>query len=453
MREKNVRDMTVGSPAKHILLFAIPLLIGNLFQQLYNMVDSVIVGNYVGDNALAAVGNCSSLYFLFFSLSSGLAIGIGVLVSQFFGAKQYEKVGLTIANAIYVLAAASIIVSILGILLAPSLMTMLHTPPEIMGDAVTYLRTTCAGVIAIAAYNGVSAILRALGDSKTPLYFLVIASVVNVGLDLLLVLYFGMGVFGVALATIVSQAVSAISCIIYAYRKVSFFKLTRVQMRPDHFLIQKAFKLGVPIALQSALIAISCLILQRVVNSYGAIVMAAFTITSRVEQLIQQPYGSVGAALTTYSGQNIGAGNLSRVRKGLMQASIMVLVFTACMIPVFFFCGKYIVGFFVGEADAAVIEMGGNGLKITCLAFFFLSMIYIPRACLNGCGDTGFSMINGIAEVVCRVLFSYGFTRIEGIGYWGIWLTSGVTWCIVSIVCWIRYASGKWKYKGVHNLK
>ena len=220
MNSKNITDMTEGSPTRHILKFAWPLLIGNLFQQLYNMVDSIIVGNFVGADALAAVGTCGSMNFLFFSLSSGLAVGIGIMVSQYFGAKEEEKVRLTIANSFYVLALAAVIVSVMGFTLAPQLLRLLSTPESIIGNSITYLRTTCAGIIAIALYNGVASILRALGDSKTPLYFLILASIVNVILDLFFVLALGWGVFGVALATIISQAISAITSFIYAYCKI-----------------------------------------------------------------------------------------------------------------------------------------------------------------------------------------------------------------------------------------
>ena len=439
--------MTTGSPARHILTFALPLLLGNLFQQLYNMVDSVVVGNYVGKNALAAVGTCGSMSFLFFSLSSGLAIGIGIIVSQFYGAKDEQQVRNTIANSIYVLVTAALAVSVLGILLCPALLRLLQTPEHIMEDATLYLRTTCAGIIAIALYNGVAAVLRALGDSRTPLYFLILSSVVNVILDLAFVIYCDMGVFGVALATIISQAVSAVTCLLYAYHKVPYFRLTREELRPHKAIILKSFRLGIPMALQSSMIAISCMVLQGVVNSFGDTVMAAFTITSRVEQIIQQPFNSLGTAMTTYAGQNMGAGKPDRVRKGLRQATLMILAFCLLMVPIFFLLGPQIVRIFVKEQD--VIEMGYRALRITSLFYFGLGMIYVPRGLLNGCGDTAFSMINGITEVACRIGYSQILLRIPILGYWSVWITTGLTWITVATVCMIRYLSGKWRQKGL----
>lgn len=447
MNKRHVTDMTKGSPIGHIIKFTLPLLLGNLFQQIYNLVDSIVVGNFVGKEAIAAVGTCSSMNFLFFSLSSGLAIGIGIIVAQFFGAGDEENVRNTIANAIYVLAGAAILVSMIGILLCPAILRLLKTPDNIIGDAVIYMRTTCAGIIFIAFYNGIAAMLRALGDSKTPLYFLIVSSIINVVLDLTFVLVLDWGVFGVALATIIAQAVSAISCIIYAYHKVEYFRLTREQLVFKKQIVVNSFKLGVPIALQNSMIAVSCMVLQGVVNSFGDTVMAGYSIVSRIEQVVQQPYSSLGMALTTYSGQNIGAGKLDRVKKGFKQSTILVLVFSICLIPIAYLFGEQIVGIFVKEKE--VIEIGAKALRINSLCYFGLGMIYVPRAVLNGCGDTNFAMINGATEVGCRVVYSQILTRIPMLGYWGIWVTTGITWVTTAVVCVIRYLQGKWHWKTV----
>lgn len=447
MSNKNITDMTVGSPAGHIIRFTLPLLLGNIFQQLYNMVDSIVVGNFVGADALASVGACGSMNFLFFSLSSGLAIGIGIIVAQFFGAGDEKNVRNTIANSIYVLAGASILVSIIGILFCPAILRLLQTPDSVIGDSIVYMRTTCAGTIFIAAYNGVAAILRALGDSKTPLYFLIVSSIINVVLDLTFVLGFDMGVFGVALATIIAQAVSAVTCIIYAYKKIEYFRLRKEQLRINMQIVLKSINTGVPIALQNSMIAISCMVLQGVVNTFGETIMASYTIIGRIEQIVQQPFSSLGAALTSYSGQNMGAGKTDRVRKGFLQATIMVLIFSICLLPIAYLLGEQIVGIFV--KDAEVIEIGAKALRINSLCYFGLGMIYVPRAVLNGCGDTGFAMINGFAEVVCRVLYSQVLTRIPVLGYWGIWITTGATWATTAVVCVIRYFQGKWQVKSL----
>ena len=212
--------MTVGNPTRHILKFTLPLLIGNLFQQLYNMVDSIVVGRYVSAHALAAVGACGSLNFLFFSLSSGLSVGIGIIAAQYFGANDEKQLRKTIANSIYVLSSAAIVVTLIGVLFARPILQLLQTPDVYISDSIDYFRVTCIGIIGVAFYNGVAALLRAVGDSKTPLYFLILSSIINVVLDLLFVICFGMGVVGVGLATIIAQAVSAVVSMIYAYHKI-----------------------------------------------------------------------------------------------------------------------------------------------------------------------------------------------------------------------------------------
>lgn len=439
--------MTVGSPSKHLLSFSLPLLFGNLFQQLYNMVDSVVVGRFVGANALAAVGACSSIGFLFFSLSSGLALGIGIIVSQYFGAGEEKNVRTTIANSIYVLSSAIIVVSTIAIVFAPAILRILRTPDEIIKDSIIYLRITGGGMIFITLYNGISAILRALGDSKTPLYFLVISSIINIILDLLFVVRFGWGVAGVAVATVIAQALSAILCLIYSVKRINYFRLSKKELEPNYHFIGLAFKLGTPIAMQHSLIAISCVILQSVVNSFGALAVAAFTITNRIEMIVQQPYSSLGMAVSTFSGQNIGAHKLERVKKGFSRGAIIAFVFSACMLPVMYIFGYSICSIFVDDKN--VIDMGMRALRITSWFYFPLGMIYVPRGLLNGAGDTAFSMINGITEVICRVSLSFILTQIAFIGVWGVWITNGATWAITAIICVIRYFSGVWKTKSI----
>ncbi len=452
MANKNVTDMTVGNPTRHILKFTLPLLIGNLFQQLYNMVDSIVVGRFVSAHALAAVGACGSLNFLFFSLSSGLAVGIGVIAAQYFGAGDEKQLKKTIANSIYVLASSALVVTLVGLVFAGPILRLLQTPDEYIADSINYFRVTSIGILGVAFYNGVAALLRAIGDSKTPLYFLILSSIVNVCLDLVFVLAFDLGVVGVALATIIAQAVSAIASMIYAYHKVSYFKLNKDDLKPDYSMIRDSFRLGSPVAMQNSMIAVSCISLQAVVNGFGPDVASAYTISGRIEQLVQQPYGSLGMALTSYSGQNIGAKKQERVIEGFRKATLIVLCFSMIMLPLFFFFGRYICGIFVTENDAAeVISLGARALRITSPFYFGLGMIYVPRAVLNGCGDTGFAMINGLTEVVCRIAFANVLTRIPALGYWGIWITTGLTWVVTAIVCVMRYRGGKWTYKALEH--
>lgn len=442
MENKSVSSMTEGSPAKLILSFTLPMLIGNLFQQFYNMVDSIVVGRFVGANALAAVGATGSINFLFFSMSFGIASGVGVVVSQAFGADKPDLVERAIANGLYLLAIVSAIVSILGVVFARPIMIMLNTPEVILDDAVVYMQVSCAGILAIAAYNGIAAILRSLGDSKTPLYIMFVSCIINIVLDLVFVLQFNWAVFGVGVATVIAQLVSAIIGFVYAYYRISFFRIKKDNRRLRMDIAGKCFQLGLPIALQNSMIAISCVFLQRVVNGFGENVVAANTALGRIEQLVQQPFGSLGAALTTYTGQNMGAGKVDRVRKGYKVGLWSVIIFSLIMLIPGQFFGEAIVGIFV--QDEEVIAIGAKGLAITSWFYFFLGMIYVARSVLNGAGDAVYAMINGLMEVAGRVGFAVPLTKIPLIGMWGVFLTTGLTWALTGLVSMHRYKKGLW---------
>ena len=441
---KRITDMTQGSPLRHIFMFTLPLFIGNLFQQLYNLVDSMVVGNYVGAEALAAVGTCGSLGFLFFSLSSGLAVGIGILASQYFGARDHAQIRASISNAAYILSIAGTAVSLLGYLGAPVFLRLLQVPEEIFPLSLTYLRVTSVGVVAVALYNGVAALLRALGDSKSPLYFLILSCVINIILDLAFVLYLNWSVFGVALATVISQFLSFLVSALYAWRRVSYFQLTGAEWKPNRHIIWRCMKLGIPMALQSSLIALSVMVLQGVVNTFGQTVMASYTVVGKIEQLVQMPFTSLNTALTSFAGQNKGCGKIDRVKQGYRASSVMILVLSLLMIPFYWFWGGWAIRCFVKEPE--VIAIGATALRIDCLFYFFLGMIYVPRGILNGCGDARFSLINGMAEVVCRILFASLLTKLAPIGFWGVWLTQGLTWMVTGLVCIHRYRRGLWQH-------
>lgn len=447
MEKKAVYSMTEGSPAKLLLKFTIPMLIGNLFQQFYNMVDSIVVGRFVGSNALAAVGATGSLNFLFFAMSFGIAAGVGVVVSQYFGAERMDMVEKSIINGMYLLAAVSALMGMIGIVSARWVLAALDTPEIILDDAVIYMRVSCAGILAIAAYNGVASVLRALGDSKTPLYFMVVACFINIGLDLLFVIQFQWSVFGVALATVIAQMVAAVGAFAYALYKIPFFHIKRENRPIRRDIISRCFTLGLPIALQNALIAFSCIFLQKVVNGFGESVVAANTALGRIEQLVQQPYNSLGAAITTYTGQNIGAGKIDRVKQGYKAAFWSVVVFSIVMVVPCQLFGEQIVGIFVTEPE--VVAIGAKGLSITSFFYFFLGMIYVARSVLNGAGDAAFAMINGLMEVAGRVGFAVPLTKIPFIGVWGIFFTTGFTWALTGIVSMVRYHKGKWEFKGI----
>ena len=447
MNERYVCDMTKGNEAGLLLRFALPMLVGNIFQQLYNMVDSIIVGKFVGSNALGAVGVVGNLNFLFFSLCLGLTSGIGILISQFFGAGKDDYVKKIIANSIYIITAAGALMSIVGVAFARLILTLMNTPEANMNDAITYMRIVCGATIVVALYNGISSILRALGDSKTPLIFLIVASFVNVGLDLLFVLVFHWGVAGVAWATVIAQIISSIGSVLFALWKNPYLKLKKHHFEVNSDIIRKSFQIGLPVAGQNALIAFSCVALQSVVNNYGSTVMAAYTATSRVEQLVQQPFGSLGTAVSTFAGQNAGAGKYDRVSTSCKKGTLIVFLFSLLMIIVMFLFGKPIVKLFVNERE--VIDIGAKGLRITSLMYFALGMIYVMRGMLNGVGDAAYAMVNGLTEVIGRIGFAYLLMAIPAIGMWGVWYTNGLTWLLAGTAGVIRFFQGKWKTKSM----
>lgn len=448
---KFLKDMTKGTPWKLLLQFAVPLFIGNIFQQLYNMVDSIIVGNFVGPNALGAIGTTNSLNFLFFSLVAGLSVGIGIIVAQFFGSNNEEKVKDTIGNAIWIVLISSVIMACIGFFIAKPVLVLLRTDKVILGDATAYLKVTSIGICCTGLYNGVSSILRALGDSKTPLIFLIFASIVNVVLDLWFVLGLGWGVVGAGVATAFSQFLSAVTCIFYAYKSNTYFRLKKKNLKLNSYIVEKSLRLGIPVALQNSLIAFSLIVLQAIVNGYGATFTTAFTVISRIETLVQQPFMSLGAAVSTYTGQNLGAGKTDRVVKGFNSSNVMNVIFSAVVLVLFWTFTSPIVSIF--GKDAEVLRIASDGLRITSCFYVFLGLIYITRNVLNGAGDAMFSLFTGIVECIGRVGFAYPLTLIPFLGSYGVFVATGITWMLNGLFSLIRYKRGKWKTINlvVHN--
>ena len=442
MKSKTM-NMTEGSPVRLLIIFAIPMLIGNIFQQMYNMVDSVIVGKFVGADALAAVGATGSVSFLFFALCNGLGSGGGILTAQYFGAGKDESVKKAIVNSAYILLFGSVLMGAISYIFAKDLLHMMATPDELMADSLVYMRMQCVGLPLVAVYNHVSSMLRALGDSRTPLYFLIFSCILNAGLDLWFVCGFHMGVFGAALATIIAQLIAGMGCMIYAIKYNEYFKMQKEHFKMEKSMLWTTVKLGVPLSLQFSLIAISCMALQRVVNGFGPAVMAAFTATSRVEQLIHQPYGTLSAALATYSGQNLGADRMDRIRLGFKKSIIMMSVFSLLMLPIMQFGGEWIIKLFVD--DPMVVYYGAVAMRITSYFYIALGLIYMTRGVLNGVGDAMFALINGVVEVIGRITIPVFMTMVPVIGVWGIWWSTALTWVISAVFCVWRYVS--WKKK------
>ncbi|MGN0632864.1 MAG: MATE family efflux transporter [Oscillospiraceae bacterium] len=443
------KNMTEGSELKHILTFTLPLLIGNLFQQFYNIVDSVIVGKRLGSQALASVGATGSITFLFYTLCIGLSTGAGILTAQYFGSGRKREVQRYIVNSFCVSLLFGITIAAASFIAAPMLLDLLDTPKNIFNASLGYMRICCVGTVSVSLYNWINSIMRSLGDSKTPLLFLILASVLNAALDVLFVVVLNMGVNGAAWATITAQGVSAAGSIGFAILKNPYFKISAADAVPDGRAFKKCLRTGVPIAIQNAMISVSMVYLQKTANRFGEDVIAAYTATMRIEQLVQQPFSSLNAALSTFTGQNIGAGKRERVIRGYKRSLAAAMIFALSVFAVFTIFSESIISIFVDKKS--VILIGAKALRLSAFFYCFLGVIHTTRGLLNGAGDVGYAMINGLAEVAGRIGFAVLLVHIPSVDYMAVWGTTCLTWTLTAAVSFVRYLSGKWEAKQLVN--
>ncbi len=439
-----VQDMTKGKEVPLLLKFTIPLLIGNLFQQCYSIVDSAIVGHVEGANALGAIGCTNWLTYILFACCNGIGIGAGIMVAQLFGAEERTKIKQAIANSFYIMMILGIVLSVVGFILTRPVLTLLGTPTGQFEQAVDYMQIICAGTFAVALYNYVAHVMRALGDSKTPLLFLIVASFLNIALDVLFVVDFGWGVRGAAYATILAQLISAIFSILYAIWRNPYFRMDKEDLGFNKELVDMCFRIGMPLAAQSMMISLSCVILQSMVNRFDEEVVSAFTVTSKVELLLDQPFIALSSALSTFTGQNMGAGKLDRVKKAFRWSVLITTVYCLLVVGVASFVfDEQIAKLFVEEAY--VVDISATALRIMGVMYWPLGMIFIIRGLLNGAGDAGYALTNGIVEVAGRIGFSVLFVFLIPIGMWAVWIATGLTWCLTAFMAYLRYKRGIWK--------
>ncbi len=446
---RKAMDMTTGSPLKMIILFGIPILIGSLFQQLYNMVDSIVVGNYVGANALAAVGASSNVSLFLVAASSGLTTGASVVVAQLVGAQQTERIKRSISTTLIFLLVLSVVLSVAGALLSDVFCRWLNVPDNIFEDSVTYLRIYMLGVVFMVLYNFFAAILRSLGDSTTPLIFLIISSLLNIAGDLWFVLGLGWGVAGVAWATVLAQAVSVLLCSIYVNRCIAYFHFGRGEFCFDRPLFREILRIGVPSALQGSVMSLGFLLVQSLVNSFGSAHIAAYTVAGKMEQMAHLPVDSFAMGYSVFAGQNMGAGNIERTKDGMKKT----FFFTAgiCIVLAVILCsvGDKLVELFVDDSETEVIEYGFAFLR----AFAPFTVIFAAMNALNGtlrgAGDSFFSMISMMCDLGGRVIAAYIYCSFESIGFLGIAYSIPTGWVLATIVAFLRYRSGKWQSKTV----
>ncbi|MBO7253039.1 MAG: MATE family efflux transporter [Oscillospiraceae bacterium] len=398
--------MTLGSPYKRILEFSIPMLLGNIAQQLYNTADSVIVGIYVGDNALAAVGSASPILNLLLALFVGISTGAGIVVSQSFGAKDREGLSRGIGTCIALTFAATILIMVVGPLITRPLLTLLGTPDSIMEWCVSYLNIYFLGIIGFFFYNMLSGILRGLGDSVSALGFLLLAAALNVVLDLLFVAGFGMGVPGVSLATVIAQAISAVFCLIKLMKMKEHFDMNRSTVCLEKSMAKRIIGIGIPSGITQAIMSMSMMVVQSLTNSMGEMVIAANVIIMRVDGFAMMPNFSFGQAMSVYTGQNVGAGKWDRVQKGVIQGTLIAQAFAVAITVVLLFLNKYLFGIFT--ETQALIDLAGQMMRIMAVGYIAVAITQSLGGVMRGCGNTVTPMwISIFTTVVLRIPVAY----------------------------------------------
>lgn len=446
-------DMTVGKPWASIVMFSIPMLIGNIAQQLYNTVDSIVVGRYVGDNALAAVGSASPLFNMLLVLFVGISAGVGIMVSQYFGAKKREDLSATIGTAITLTALVSLVLMIVTPPLVRPLLRMLNTPVTILEDCASYLSILMIGVAGLAFYNILSGILRGMGDSFSALIYLLIATVINIVLDVLFVAKFGLGVAGVSLATVIAQAVSSILCLFKLMRMRAVFDLGKKELQMSRRHILQIIRLGIPSGVTQAIFSSAMIVVQSLTNSFGEMFIAANVIIMRVDGFAMMPNFSFGTAMTTFAGQNIGAKKYDRVLKGAKQGTTIAVCTSAVITLVILLFGKYLMQIFTSTAE--LVDMSVYLMRLLAVGYIAMAVTQCLAGVMRGAGDTITPMwLSLFTTVIVRVPIAYGIsflTRTPELPFGRfecVHTSLLASWLVGALLHAIFYMRGRWRKLG-----
>ena len=425
-------DMTKGSPVRLIIRFIIPIIIGNIFQQFYSMADTIIVGHFIGVKALGAVGATGSITFLILGFTQGLTTGFTVLTAQRFGEGDREGMKKSICSAYMLAVILTIVMTFVSVTQMDKLLHLMNTPEDIYDMTKSYIIIICGGLACSVLYNLLASIMRAVGNSVIPLVFLVIAAILNVGLDILFIVAFDMGVEGAAYATVISQGVSGVSCLIYMIACVPSLRVEKRHWKLDWNCVKKQLLVGVPMALQYSITAIGTILVQSALNLLGSTVVAAYSVACKVEQLVTQPYGAMGTTMATYGAQNRGVNDLERIRKGAKIATIMTTVYSVVIYGVLLLILPYMVKLFVSEGEVAAVYDYVKTYAVLCGAFFIpLGIIFVYRNLLQGCGFGFLPMVGGIIELVSR----------GGVAFIAAYMRSYVGICMGNVAAWVTAGS------------
>ena len=450
-----VKNLTEGKPLKLLFFFALPMVIGNFFQQLYNMVDSMVVGKFVGEDALAAVGSSFPVVFLAVAIAAGLSMGCTVVISQLFGAGQIREMKTTISTALIALGVIGLAIMAAGELAAGPLLKLLGTDADIMADSLTYLRIYFGGAVFLFLYNTLNGIYNALGDSNTPLKFLMVSALTNIGLDLLFVIRFHMGVAGVAWATLIAQGLCAV---------VSFFVLIKrmKNMESEPAAADKKFaffeanaarriaRVGVPSMLQQSIVSLSMMFMQGLVNSYGKVFVAGYTAATKIDTLAMMPNMNFSNAMSSYTAQNIGAGKEKRVVQGYKACLLMVLIFSLIITGIIYLFGPQLLSLFLNSgSEGSAMGYGLKYMKTVSVFYVLMGLMFVGNGLLRGAGDMGAFMLSSMSNLFSRVAIAYLLAHF--IGSSAIWWSIPIGWGIGALFSFIRVQSGKWKLKKLVN--
>ncbi len=431
MAKDTTKDMTVGSPMKLILGFSIPLLFGFLFQQFYNVVDTVIVGRFLGMEALAGVGATGSVNFMIVGFCMGVCSGFAIPVAHKFGAKDYVGMRQVVANCVWLSIAFASVMTITVCLLCRNILVWMNTPEDIFQNSYSYILIIFMGIPATYLYNILSGIIRSLGDSKTPLVFLTLSSFLNIGLDLMCILVFHMGVAGAAVATVASQLISGILCLFYMIKKFEILHISREEWKINVGHMKMLCSMGIPMGLQYSITAIGSVILQTAVNGLGSLAVASVTAGSKVSMFFCCPFDAMGSTMATYGGQNVGAKNLERVGKGLKDCILLGTIYSMLAFVIMYFFGDNLAALFVDEAGGQMLKNARTFLIINSAFFIPLALVNIIRFLIQGMGFSTFAILAGVFEMAARTLA--GLVLVPRFGFIGACFASPLAWIFADI--------------------
>ena len=441
-KSKNRGLMTEGVIWKEILLFSIPLLLGNLFQQLYNAVDSVVVGNYIGAQALAAVGSSAPVINLLVSFFMGLAVGAGVIISRYFGARKKEELHIAVHTSLALTFAAGLVMTLIGVLISPYVLQWVGTPSDVMESSVLYLRIYFLGILSVMVYNMGSGILRAVGDSRNPLYFLIVSSVTNIILDMLFVIVFHMGIAGVGWATLIAQTISAVLTMLLLMRTKEEYQVKLKHIRFHKHMLYEIVRLGLPSGLQNAIVSFSNVIVQSNINAFGSLAMAGCGSYTKIDGFAILPVMSYSMALTTFTGQNMGAKKYDRVKQGAKTGILMSVITIVCISALLLMLGPKVLAIF--SSDPTVINYGLYMMHVLAPGYIFLAISHAFNGIIRGAGITTVPMIV-MVTCWCGLRMAWILTSVplfHDIGV--VFMGWPLTWIASALWLFLYYRKGKW---------